>query len=945
MTTLMPPRRTTHRQWLGAVLTAGVIAAAVLPVPAHGQSNPIERAQQAEARGELRAAQIELRNAVRADPNAALARARLGAVSLELGEFELAERELRAALDRGYDRADGTRLLMRLYLNQRRSEELLRDFPLDERTMPAALAGQIAAAHALALLQLQRIEDAERLAADARRLAPRAVEPALVAASLALGRRDLAAAEAETDRALGLDPNHPEALLRRSAFQVQRGDAPAAIATLDQLLVAAPGNQPGRLARAEMLLRAGDAQRARQDVEFALRVMPNSVAAVYMRALLSVSSQDWRAADEDLQRIAPALPGFADGFLMLALVKRGLGQIAQAEDAAQRHVARRPEDPRGAMLLAAIQMQERRPADAAATLSLLAARGSADAGSFELLGRAYLALRRSADAAEAFGRAAALMPDNASLQGNLAAVRLRAGDAAGSVEAARISLRLAPTQPGAREILAAGLLALGQVAAATAEFDQLDAAARRGELAATMDGNLRLLRLDIDGAQSVFRAILRDYPNAIGARLGLARIAAMAGRPAEMQTLLAEVLRNDPANGEAIRSLAALSQSGGEGAAPARATLEAAQAAAPREPALALAMAGILIRSGAPARAAELLGAEALATRGRGVTLPLARAEAHIAAGQWAEAETASRAALAEDPQSSVARRQLALLLLRGGDGRAAEALVQEGLRARPADGLLQQTLAGLVLQARGIDAALTLADALAADRNTHPTALFLRGDLLLQAGRAEEAAAAFAAAALVQPMAALAVRQAQAWRLAGRAAASDAVLDAWLAQTPDDDAVLGIRAQFDIEAGRMADAERRLTVLLTRSPGDAVALNNLAWVLSSRDDAGSLARARDLAERAFFIRPGVESADTLGWIVARSGDPRRALPLLRLAADGSRGSASAPVIAYHLAFVLHALSEHEEARRVLAPILDNNAQFTERAAAERLLASLPAGR
>ncbi len=945
MTTLISRQRATHRQWLGVFLAAGLIAAAIVPAPAQGQSNPIERARQAEARGELRAAQLELRNAVRADPNSALARARLGAVSLELGELEIAERELRAALDRGYDRADGTRMLMRLYLGQRRNEELLRDFPLDERTMPAALAGQIAAAHALALLQLQRIEDAERLAADARRLAPRAVEPALAAGSVALARRDLAAAEAETDRALALDPNHPEALLRKSALQAQRGDAPAAVATLDRLLGVAPGHQPGRLARAEMLMRAGDAQRARQDVEFALRVMPNSVAAVYMRALLSVSGQDWRAADEDLQRIAPVLSNFPDGFLVLALAKRGLGQIAQAEDAAQRHVARRPEDPRGAKLLAAIQMQEGRPADAAATLSLLAARGAADAESFELLGRAYLALRRSADAAEAIGRAAALVPGNAAMQVQLAAVRLRAGNAAGSVEAARVSLSLAPGQPGARELLATALFALGRVAEATAEYEQLDAASRRGELAATLDGNLRLLRLDFDGAQSVFRAVLRDHPTAIGARLGLARIAALEGRMDEMQTLLAEVLRNDPANADAIRSLSALAQTAGAAATAARATLEAAQTAAPQEPALALAMAGILIRSGAPARAAELLGAEALAARGRGVTLPLARAEAHIAAGQWAEAEAASRIALAEDPQSAAARRQLALLLLRGGDGRAAEALVQEGLRARPADALLQQTMIGLVMQARGIDAALALADALAADPSAHPTALFLRGDLLLQAGRAEEAAAAYASAALSRPMAALAVRQAQAWRRAGRAAESDAALDAWLAQAPDDDAVLGIRAQFDIDAGRMADAERRLTALLARAPGDAVALNNLAWVLSSRDDAGSMARARELAERAFFLRPGAEAADTLGWIMARAGDPRRALPLLRLAAEGSRGSASAPVIAYHLAFVLNALSEHEEARRVLTPVLESNVQFADRAAAERLLASLPVRR
>ena len=54
-------------------------------------------------KGDLKAAQIDLRNAVRSDPQNAEAHYWLGRVSLELGDPVAAEREASAARDRGFD--------------------------------------------------------------------------------------------------------------------------------------------------------------------------------------------------------------------------------------------------------------------------------------------------------------------------------------------------------------------------------------------------------------------------------------------------------------------------------------------------------------------------------------------------------------------------------------------------------------------------------------------------------------------------------------------------------------------------------------------------------------------------------------------------------------------------------------------------------------------------
>jgi predicted Zn-dependent protease len=304
----------------------------------------------------------------------------------------------------------------------------------------------------------------------------------------------------------------------------------------------------------------------------------------------------------------------------------------------------------------------------------------------------------------------------------------------------------------------------------------------------------------------------------------------------------------------------------------------------------------------------------------------------------------ASRAALAEAPDNIFARRQLAALLVRKSDAAGAETLVREGLRAQPADPQLQQTLVGLVQQARGLDAALAVADDMAKQTAAQPASRLLRGDLLLTAQRPADAAKAFAAAYAEAPSAALALRRSLALRAANQPAEATAALNAWLQKEPENTEILDALAQLDIQAGRLADAEKRLGLVVAKAPGNAVALNNLAWLIGERGPSVA-GQARTLAERAYFLMPNVETADTLGWILARNSDPKLAVPLLRAAAAGRGNQQVSPVIAYHLAFALRAAGERDDAIKILEQVVAPGVVFPERADAEKLLAELKAGR
>ncbi|MBV9777529.1 MAG: tetratricopeptide repeat protein, partial [Acetobacteraceae bacterium] len=97
--------------------------------------------------------------------------------------------------------------------------------------------------------------------------------------------------------------------------------------------------------------------------------------------------------------------------------------------------------------------------------------------------------------------------------------------------------------------------------------------------------------------------------------------------------------------------------------------------------------------------------------------------------------------------------------------------------------------------------------------------------------------------------------------------------------------------------------------------------------------------QARPLAERAYLLAPNPQSADTLGWILARGGDPARALALLRQAATSGD-----PRIAYHLAVALNDLGQKEDAAKLLSKVADAPGDFTEKTDARALLSRLNKG-
>jgi putative PEP-CTERM system TPR-repeat lipoprotein len=648
--------------------------------------------------------------------------------------------------------------------------------------------------------------------------------------------------------------------------------------------------------------------------------------ALYFSMVLLVRQGKFADADAIAQRLDPVLPRFPRGLYFKAIVKASIGQGAQAEDSAVAYVSRFPNDPDGVRLLARIQMGARRPDRAVTTLVSAVNAGMKDSETLDLLGRAYVQNGKRAEGEEAFKKA------SAATGGNVASSRLQAGDVAGAATDLERSLDIAPAQTGASEALVAAALALGDFDKAQQALDRLKQQSGETEATYLLGGFIQLARLDRQAGLDQFKAGSEKFPDSVALRLNVAKLLLAMHRPQDAEAELRRILDKNPAATEALSLLVQSLVADNRGP-EAIALVEKAHAAAPKDLGIVAGEADLYARLNDLPHALQLV--EAAKVEGKVPTpLLLLYSRLQVQAGQTDAAKATLAALVAAEPANVTAVREELGLLVRLKEFDAARRVAREAVQRTPNNPAFPAMLTAVELQDKGLDAALAVADQLRADPTTARVSTTLRGDLLTSARRFAEGAIAYADEFKKEPSSGLAVRVAAAQRSAGDAAAADATLKAWQADHPNDPDVASVLESVDIGAGRYADAERNLQVVLAQRPNDAVALNNLAWLYQVRGDK----RARQTAQRAYMIAPTPESGDTLGWILVSQGEAAKALTVLQGAAAARPDNAS---VKYHLAVALKDLNRNEEALSILRPLAEGSANFDEKPAAQKLVADL----
>ncbi|MDZ7829137.1 MAG: tetratricopeptide repeat protein [Halofilum sp. (in: g-proteobacteria)] len=241
-------------------LAAGVLALSGLLLVGCGE-NPdtrerIESAREHVAEGAHRAAIIELRNVLQAEPNNATARLLLGRIYLDVGEREAAEKELRRALDLGVPAEEVVVELGRALLQRGDSARVLEDVVVED-DWPAGVRAEAYGLRARAYVSEASEARAHEALARSKRRAKGRCTRYLGRVELALLRERIDDAVRWMQRGVEAYPESPSMWRARMRVALEQGELEAAEQAAGRAIEFAANSTEDRIARARVRARAG----------------------------------------------------------------------------------------------------------------------------------------------------------------------------------------------------------------------------------------------------------------------------------------------------------------------------------------------------------------------------------------------------------------------------------------------------------------------------------------------------------------------------------------------------------------------------------------------------------------------------------------------------------------------------------------------------------------
>jgi putative PEP-CTERM system TPR-repeat lipoprotein len=896
-------------------------------------------------RGDYRAAVIQLKNVLKADPGDLPARVLLGRAFLALGDGTSAEKAFSAAIRGGADRnALAVPLGRALYL-QGRHEQLLKTVTQSAAAPPRIRAG-IHVIRGQAELALDRLDDAERSFNAARGLQPDFIMPGYAAPILGLARvlirrsRLIEASELLRSLELFADDNADLWFMLGELARL-RGRNEDALAAYDKAIALDPRLTGVRIGRATMNIALGRIDEARTDLEIVLAQAPDQPQAMFLYATVLSRAGETEAARALLERATTVIARYPRGRVMnnasmLMLAGRAYfarKNFAAAETYLSRLVEIAPQNDVGRRLLGQVMLRTGRPTEAIEALvpALQSGRGGADL--YALLGSAYQQEKRYREAAAMYAQAVAKDPRQRAARVQLALTQIAAGNARAATSTLAAAFEADRANVRAGTLLATLHLQQGRYDAARAIAEALIEAAPDDPQAYNLAGGADAALGDMQAARARFERAVAVRPEYVPAILNLAKLDLQANDAASARRRYSDMIARRIGASRALIGLARLAERESR-LDEAAGLLERLRESEPKAVAPLLKLVRLYIRLGRTDTAlavardmAQRAPADPAANEAMGRAL--------LASRQPDKAAAAFRRMVTDGPDRAAPLVRAAALLVRVGDDAGARAALDRALAIDPNN--LQAAAASVRLFARMGERALAMREARRLRRARPELAAgdILVGEQLLAAGRPGEAVAAFAAGFDKQPGTALAIQLYRARSRTGDIAAAIRGLEEWRAARPGTPAIRRELATAYMRTGRTAEAIRLHEELLQANPSNAGIVNNLALLYQRAGDR----RALDTARRARALAPDNPAVlDTYGWILVQRGDPQRALRPLRNAYARAPGI---PEIRYHLAAALERVGRDAEATRLLDGLLRTDAVFAGRDAAQALLERL----
>ena len=418
-----------------------------------------ESALQKLAEGDVRAAIIELKNAVQSDPTYLPARLLLAQAYIREGAGAEAELELENAEMLGADPVLLIVPMAKALLLQQKFDVVLEAF--DPSKYDPGIRQQLLVARGEAFLEISQFKSAREEYQAAVEMDAAAVAPYVGLARVALQENDLSGAATYASRAVEKGPRNIEAWQTKASIEHAQGQLSEAEQSYARVLELDPGHIEARVGRSGVLVDLGDDVRAMAAVEALRADQPLDPRATYLQAILLTRAGDSEAAREALERTAGNLKEAGEqainrsGQLLLIASSTffDLGELDIAVDYLKRYLFKEPRNTEMRKVLGKIRLEHAKHNLAIEALEPGLKMSPNDPELLLLLASAYSAAERHIDATPLLEKALDLTDGSVLVRTTLAKNRLLRGQAAAAMRELEISYAGDPSRQQAGLLL------------------------------------------------------------------------------------------------------------------------------------------------------------------------------------------------------------------------------------------------------------------------------------------------------------------------------------------------------------------------------------------------------------------------------------------------------------------------------------------------------------
>ncbi len=839
-----------HSLW--RVCASAAIAAALFTACGKkSESDFIKSATTSLQKGDNKAAVIDLKSALQANPQSGEARFLLGNALLDNGDANGAVVELQRAAELKYSITKVLPALARA-LNAtgeyKKVAETYENFTLPEAIAQADLKTSVATAFA----RTRDRAKAEKTLAEALASSPSFVPALLLKARLVADTRDFAGAQMLLDNVLAQDPKNADAwMLKGDISNLATKDRKDALAAYRKAVEIKPSLIAAHSNIIDLLLAERDVPAATTQAAEMMKAQPNHPQTLYFDALLAYLGKDYKKAKEVSQRLVQAAPTNGLALQLAGAAEFQLRAFPQAETLLSRALVQAPGLGLARLMLAQIQLRSGQPNKTLETLAPVIDGGSPTGEVLALAAEAHLQNGDAKASEELYARAMKAKPDDAKIRTARAMGQIRQGK--GSDAALEELESVAGSDPGivANMALISAHLRRNELDQALKAIDALEKKQADKPVAANLRGRVQVLHNDKAAARASFERALsidkRYYP----AVASLAALDLVEKKPAESRKRFDDFLKDDPKHVGALMGLANLLARTGASKQDIGDALARAVKAEPIQPGPRLRLIEHHLNTG-DAKAALAVAQDGLAAQPQQGELMQALGRVQIAQGELQQAITTLNKLVGLRPDAPNAHLALGEAYLQKKEYADAEKSFRKALALRPDLLPAQRALVATAVADRRHADALKIAREVQKQRPNDGLGQMLEGDIEGHRKNVDAAINAYRASLQKTPASEVAIRLHNLMVSNGKTADADRFAAGWEKDKPSDAVFRFHRADVALYQRDLPLAETRYRAVLALQPSNALALNNVAWLMVQQGKPG----ATELALKATELLP-----------------------------------------------------------------------------------------